>query len=286
MKLDSCFLCGSCSSTIIHNGTRGGHNNINVLRCNDCGLVRLSEAIDNVDQFYQNSGMRDQLVETPEKTRMKTRVDDERRFLFAENMIEGKAVLDFGCGDGGFLCRAKNIASKIQGVELEQAMREGLNTEGIPCCASIDDTGKFDIITLFHVLEHLEDPLFYLEKFKEHLNEDGMILVEVPNADDALLSLYNSSAFADFTYWHCHIYLYNNETLKRLAQKAGLRVKFMQQIQRYPLANHLYWLTQRKPGGHQKWAFMNDAMINKAYGDLLSKLGIADTLLVGLYVTN
>lgn len=200
---------------------RGGYDNINVLRCASCGLVRLSEAIDDVDQFYQNSGMRDQFVESPEKTRVKTRIDDERRFRFAENMIEGKAVLDFGCGDGGFWCRAKNIAAKVQGAELERTMREGLNKEGIPCCESIDDTGKFDVITLFHVLEHLDNPLLYLEKFKQHLNKDGLILVEVPNADDALLSLYNSDSFADFTYWHCHVYLYNNETLKRLAKKQG-----------------------------------------------------------------
>lgn len=284
MKLETCFLCGSKSSTVIHKGTRGGHNAIDVLRCVSCGLVRLSEAIDDVDEFYQNSGMRDQLVETPEKTRITTRVDDERRFRFVENMIEGKSVLDFGCGDGGFLHRAKKIAAKIQGVELEQAMREGLNKEGIPCSESIDELGTFDVITLFHVLEHLEEPIAYLEKLKKHLNKDGMILIEVPNANDALLSLYNSEAFADFTYWHCHVYLYNNETLRMLVKKAGLRVKFMEQIQRYPLSNHLYWLSQGKPGGHQKWAFMNDAQLDKQYGYLLAKLGIADTVIAGLYV--
>lgn len=284
MKLETCFLCGSKDTTIIHEGTRGGHNNIDVLRCASCGLVRLSEAIDEADKFYQNSGMRDQLVETPEKTRITTRVDDERRFRFVENMIEGKSVLDFGCGDGGFLHRAKKIAAKIQGVELEQAMREGLNQEGIPCCESIDELGTFDVITLFHVLEHLEEPIAYLEKLKKHLNKDGMILIEVPNADDALLSLYNSKAFADFTYWHCHVYLYNNETLKQLAKKAGLQMKFMQQIQRYPLANHLYWLSKGKPGGHKKWSFMNDAQMDKQYGDLLAKLGIADTIITAFYV--
>ncbi len=123
-----------------------------------------------------------------------------------------------------------------------------------------------------------------MDKFKQHLNKDGLILVEVPNADDALLSLYNSDSFADFTYWHCHVYLYNNETLKRLVKKAGLRVKFIQQIQRYTLSNHLYWLSNGKPGGHQKWAFMKDAQMDKQYGDLLAKLGIADTIMAALCV--
>ena len=55
MKLETCFLCGSKDATIIHKGTRGGHNAIDVLRCVSCGLIRLSEAIDDVDEFYQNS---------------------------------------------------------------------------------------------------------------------------------------------------------------------------------------------------------------------------------------
>jgi len=58
------------------------------------------------------------------------------------------------------------------------------------------------------------------------------------------------------TYWKCHIYLYTMDTLRLLATKAGLQVKFMRQVQRYPLENHLYWLSQGKPGGHFKWSFM------------------------------
>lgn len=284
MKLTQCFLCGEEKSDVIHKGTRGGHNHIDVLRCASCGLVRLSEVMDDVEDFYQASGMRDRLVDTPEHTRITTRMDDERRFRFTENMIEGKDVLDFGCGDGGYLIRARKVARHVQGIELEKAMRDGLREEGLSCCASLDEVGQFDVITLFHVLEHLEAPLDYLEKFRQHLTPGGMILIEVPNAEDALLSLYHSEAFADFTYWHCHVYLYNNMTLRRLAKKAGLKVKFMRQVQRYPLANHLYWLSQDHPGGHQAWAFLRDAELDERYGDMLAKLGIADTILAGFTV--
>ena len=284
MKLTRCFLCGGEKSEIIHKGTRGGDKHIDVLQCASCGLVRLSEVMDDVEQFYQASGMRDQLVDTPAHTRITTRMDDERRFRFTENMIEGKDVLDFGCGDGGYLIRARKVARHVQGIELEKAMCDGLQEEGLSCCASLDEVGQFDVITLFHVLEHLEAPLDYLEKIRQHLTPDGMILIEVPNAEDALLSLYHSEAFADFTYWHCHVYLYNNMTLRRLAKKAGLKVKFMRQVQRYPLANHLYWLSQDKPGGHQAWAFLRDVALDERYGDMLATLGIADTILAGFTV--
>lgn len=281
MKLDTCFLCKSDEYITLHKGTRGGHNDIDVLQCAKCGLVRLSESMDDSMSFYENSGMRKCAGELIGDLRISTRKDDERRYLFAENMIEGKALLDFGCGDGGFLLRAKEIAKYVEGVELEAEIRRQINEEGIVCKKSLADTGKFDVITAFHVLEHLENPLTYLAEMKKHLVPSGMLLLEVPNADDALLKLYQSSAFADFTYWHCHVYLYTNATLAELAKQAGFKVVFIEQVQRYPLANHLHWLAKGKPGGHHVWTYLQDDALDKAYGDKLAGLGMADTIIAG-----
>lgn len=193
-------------------------------------------------------------------------------------LIEGKSLLDFGCGDGGYLVRAAELAEAVAGVELEDAMRDALEKDGLDVHSSIETLGRFDVITMFHVIEHLENPLAYLEQFQRHLKPGGKLVIETPNASDALLLLYDSKAFADFTYWHCHVYLYTTETMKRLAKKAGWTIESIRQIQRYPLSNHLYWLSQKKPGGHQKWSFLRDAELDKRYGDLLAELGIADTL--------
>jgi len=46
---------------------------------------------------------------------------------------------------------------------------------------------KFDVITLFHVLEHFDDPRAVLKQLKSMLAKGGIIVIEVPNADDALL---------------------------------------------------------------------------------------------------
>jgi len=76
---------------------------------------------------------------------------------------------------------------------------------------------------------------------------------------------------------------YNNETLKRLIKKAGLKINFIKQVQRYPLANHLYWLSHNKPGGHVQWSFMaDDKELNERYGAMLANLGIADTIVVSV----
>ena len=86
--------------------------------------------------------MRNNVIDTPEHHRKATLDDSERRYQFTKNIIAGKNVLDFGCGAGGYLILAKNVADSVQGIELESAMRDGLNREGIPCEASLDEVKK------------------------------------------------------------------------------------------------------------------------------------------------
>ena len=50
-------------------------------------------------------------------------------------------------------------------------------------------------------------------------------------------------------------------------------------IQRYPLANHLYWLAAGLPGGHVKWSDISSKELNDAYEKELIKLGKTDTIL-------
>lgn len=163
-------------------------------------------------------------------------------------------------------------------------MYKALNSEGIKCFHSLEHAKKelkemMDVISLFHVLEHLEDPITYLRGLEELLTDDGVMVIEVPNADDALLSLYECEKFADFTYWESHLYLYNNTTFRMLMDKANLRIRFLGQIQRYPLSNTMYWLAKGKPGGHKEWAMLSNERLDSEYESALARLGIADTII-------
>ena len=74
--------------------------------------------------------------------------------------------------------------------------------------------------------------------------------------------------------------LYNQSNIKTLIEKAGLECVKVKQIQRYPLSNHLYWLSQGKPNGHNEWPMLNSQKINKEYEALLAQMGMCDTIMV------
>jgi hypothetical protein len=135
---------------------------------------------------------------------------------------------------------------------------------------------------MFHVLEHIPDPRSVLEQLSTMLTSGGQIVVEVPNADDALLTLYHSEPFAHFTYWSCHLFLYTAQTLKMLFSQVNLKINYIRQIQRYPLSNHLYWLANGKPGGHEKWHFLDSPELRAAYEKQLAAIGKCDTLVASI----
>jgi 2-polyprenyl-3-methyl-5-hydroxy-6-metoxy-1,4-benzoquinol methylase len=84
----------------------------------------LNEIDHIIPGFYENSGMHG-AEPTPVQVWLKsTEWDDQRRFDMVKAMLPNKRLLDFGCGAGGFLQRAKNLASDIVGIELEARVRE------------------------------------------------------------------------------------------------------------------------------------------------------------------
>jgi 2-polyprenyl-3-methyl-5-hydroxy-6-metoxy-1,4-benzoquinol methylase len=163
---------------------------------------------------------------------------------------------------------------------LGKCERDYLNNQGIRCFRTIDECDeKFDAITLFHTFEHLANPTQWLNKYNDYLNEEGYLIIEVPNANDILLSLYECEKFADFTYWSAHLFLYTKKSLSMIIESTGkYDIISAGQVQRYPLANHLMWLAKGLPGGQVKWEMLNSPELDGAYFDKLKELDMCDTL--------
>jgi 2-polyprenyl-3-methyl-5-hydroxy-6-metoxy-1,4-benzoquinol methylase len=211
-----------------------------------------------------------------------TEQDDQRRCEMLRPLLTNRRTLDFGCGAGGFVQKARASAAEVAGVEPECRVRDYWG-EDLTIYSSLEKVGRgYDLITAFHVVEHLPDPRTVLTELAACLGHGGRMVIEVPNSDDALLTLYASPACQNFCYWSQHLFLFNAETLRRLANQAGLRVLSIQQYQRYPLSNHLYWLSRNRPGGHQDWTFLDSPALTEAYTASLAALGKCDTLIAHL----
>lgn len=154
-----CRLCGGSNIKMIHKGTRD-RKDIDVMKCQECGLVFLSRA-ETSNSYYEDGDMRAGMDFLG--WRAATKADDERRFLHYRDAVRGKSILDFGCGNGQFLKMIKHgsEAVNIAGVEKDSEAREIIQSEGIDCYEDISQVScqcKYDIIFMFHVIEHLQEP--------------------------------------------------------------------------------------------------------------------------------
>lgn len=280
--MEKMFQCPIChgEGRMVHKGTRD-NNEIDVYRCRECGTRFLSVVDKDYDYengfMYETNNMADLDIEA--RLHLLER-DDQRRFEMVKSLCKDKNVLDFGCGFGGFIQRISTVTNGCCGVELGRDEREYLAKKGIACFKTIEECNRqFDIITLFHTFEHLSNPGMWLDKFSDFLVPNGKMVIEVPNADDILLSVYENEKFADFTYWSAHLFLYTVKSLSMIVEQSGkYDILSAGQVQRYTIANHLMWLAKGLPGGHDKWDNLDSIELNKAYAEKLRELQMSDTL--------
>ena len=76
------------------------------------------------------------------------------------------------------------------------------------------------------------------------LKPGELIVIETPNAYYALVTKYGFNTFQNFTYWLHHPILHSHESLATLVLRIGFSIVENMGLQRYGLANHLYWLVK------------------------------------------
>lgn len=250
--------------------------------CSDCQLVTherdLREFID-----YQSGSMHSWAsgyggtLETP-KEDISRRVEAIKALSQRHKV---KRILDFGSGNGEMISALSDQFS-VEGLEPEEQARKKCINEGKKVSASVDEitksSAKFDLVALFHVVEHFYNPKIEFARIYDLLNPGGLLILETPNAEDALLTEYQNDAFSKFTYWSHHPMLHSSVSLSNLVTTAGFSNIDVKTVQRYGLANHLYWMTHQKAGGHVYWEDKFSPDTETSYAQDLIKQGKADTL--------
>jgi SAM-dependent methyltransferase len=260
-------------------------DDVGVLRCTKSGVIFLDRT-DHIElpHYETMSGASYWGVDTREKALQETHEDDARRAtalmdLYGSQLSRIKYV-DIGCGTGGTMEILKDKMVSISGVEPQTDVRVLLENSGFVMYKTPNELPKetFELTTLFHVLEHILNPLETFQQVRDAMLPGAKLIIEVPHARDVLLSTFELDSFKKFTFWSEHLVLHTRESLKKILEVAGFNNIEMQGLQRYPLANHLNWLWKGEPGGQKKLSQFRNAALEKEYAALLDSLDKTDTL--------
>lgn len=257
-------------------------NDVSVLKCKKSGVIFLSRS-DHMDiaHYKETENFTYWGAENRRAALEAGSEDAQRRSEQFKDIIANKKWLDVGTGAGGILDLWAPFALKTAAVEPQGSVRKSLRELGYAVYPSVEDVaeGDLDVVTLFHVLEHFTEPIDTLKSIKSKMAKGGKIIVEVPHARDILISFFENDAFKSFTFWSEHLILHTRESLSAFLKAAGFSGIVITGFQRYPLANHLYWLARGKPGGQVAWAELRTEKLERAYSDMLSDIDKTDTLI-------
>jgi 2-polyprenyl-3-methyl-5-hydroxy-6-metoxy-1,4-benzoquinol methylase len=189
--------------------------------------------------------------------------------------------VEIGASVGAFCSAVKPYIANVVGVEPSQDHAAHLTSVGVtavPYLDKLDPQEKFDAAAFFHVLEHMRRPVEFLQDVAKVLNDQAYIFVEVPNVNDALLSLYHNQAFTDFYYQAMHCVYFSPETLTQVFQQAGFSTVELIPKQRYDISNHMVWMSEGKPGGNGRFKQVFSSDLEASYADSLKDKWLCDTI--------
>lgn len=135
-----------------------------------------------------------------------------------------KIWIDVGAGEGNFL---KTVSAKRKiGVEVSNSGRKLMEKSGLEILSNqqfLKTRGlNASVISLWHVLEHMEKPWIYLQSVKNNLDKKGQVIIGVPNADSFEFKFFKENWFhlaPQFHLWH-----FSPKSIELMVEKNGLEV--------------------------------------------------------------
>jgi len=266
-----------------------------VVQCSTCKLVQIGSIPSalELDTFYDQGKQAGNIGVSVDIDNLWTRQKDDtlRRVNRAATLIpKGSRVLDIGSGYGFFLREMKKKGYKIDGIEVSDLSRAisakvakvAVHDIDIATASAgeIAKLGTFKLITMFHCLEHIPDPISFLKRVRTLLTKGGKLLIEVPNIDDAMLDL--SDPYRSFYWQFAHCSYFNAKTLSITLRKAGFKHVVASHTQRYGIENMMAWIVAGKPQlGSPSYSTSTTGLkgLEEWYKKDRIKSGKADTLL-------
>jgi len=233
-------LCPSCGSPGISHYLRCRDHLVSgeyfeLYQCHNCGLIftqghpdasdigRYYESDEYVSHSNTSGGLLNCIYQAVRKIMLNRKV----RFIKVVSGVKKGTLLDIGCGTGHFANAMRKAGWNVTGIEVNvKARGYAISRFGLDV---IDDknissltSGSFDVITLWHVLEHFHDPYGYFNDIRRLLKPDGLCVVALPNSSSCDADHYRE-------HWAAydvprHLLHFSCDAFRFFCEKAGFRL--------------------------------------------------------------
>ncbi len=207
----------------------------NLELCNSCSLLFTNPkpAIDHIGDYYKSE---EYVSHSSTKKGLVNKVYGwvrsytlKKKISLLKQLTDGKRLLDIGAGTGHFLAKAKESGFSVLGLEPDEDARRvaltenGIELKDLSLLHGLDES--FDVISMWHVLEHVYNLQTDLEKIVSLVNRDGVLIIAVPN-----YTSFDAQYYKEF--WAAydvprHLYHFSPKSIIPLVESKGLKFELM-----------------------------------------------------------
>lgn len=276
-QINECPVCGSISFSHFKNVTDHflSKEQFQIVQCADCSFLFTNPrpGRENISRYYQS----DEYLSHSKKSKgligfiydTVRNISLKKKFRLISQYKSGKKLLDIGSGTGEFLNYMKKKGWDATGIEpAEQPRKFAAANYKIEIYNEdvIDSLPEksFDLITMWHVLEHVPDVNLRISQVKKILAKDGLLLIALPNHLSWDAEHYGESWAA----WDVprHFYHFNEHTFSLLASKHNLEIISIQ-----PMKFDAYYISLLSEKYKSKRTCLSAAFLNGLRSNVSAK---------------
>lgn len=243
-------------------------------RCDSCSFVMTSPRPNDsfLPQFYDSDeylshGSRKSVLSLAYSFAKKLNLKAKGKII---STIGVHSILDYGAGEGSFVHHFRKQGYVVEGFEPNAKARENAQKKNVVLHEALPDK-RFDLITMWHVLEHIPNLTESLRAIKAQLKPDGHLIIAVPNIESFDAQEYGS-------FWAAydvprHLWHFSANTLTQLMSQFGFTI-----INTFPMPLDAYYISlmSAKYMGRSKLHAILTAIRSNQHARL-SKLGTSST---------